>query len=150
MISTMALVVGIVVVVSPDLDVNSSEFWALIGCLMLTLVLFIFIMFFLKLETKIDEQGIHYGFWPFQLNLKLISWLDINECYVRSYSPIAEYGGWGYRSIGFGKNGTAYNVKGSKGIQIVMKNDKRILIGTQKDTEAERIINSFFIKKKSL
>ncbi|MHC4386604.1 MAG: hypothetical protein ACYSUG_06395, partial [Planctomycetota bacterium] len=53
---------------------------------------------------------------------------DIETIYPRLYSPIAEYGGWGIR---FGKSGGAYNLRGSQGIQLILKNGKNFLIGTQ-------------------
>lgn len=99
----------------------------------------IFILFyFLKLETEIDERGIHYRFLPFQFSKKTIHWHEMDECYVRTYKPIAEYGGWGYRtSFGSGK---AFNVKGNKGIQINLSSGKKVLIGTQKQEQAEKVI----------
>lgn len=103
----------------------------------LTLLLF----FLLQLNTEIDERGIHYKFLPFHLNNKTIPWNEIKECYVRTYRPLMEYGGWGYRiSI---QNGKAYNVSGNKGIQLILKSGKKILIGTQKESEAMVVITKY-------
>lgn len=101
-------------------------------------------VFFITLKTIINEQGISYGFWPFQTKLKQIPWRDIEKIYVREYSPIAEYGGWGYR-VSFSKNGhgKAYNVSGTIGIQIEFKNGKKTLIGTQKKEEAETVLKTY-------
>ena len=103
------------------------------------------ISFWLKLETKIDEQGIHYGFWPFNLKPKHILWREIKSCYVRKYNPLTEYGGWGYRS-GFGKKSGAMNVKGTIGIQIELSNNKKLLIGTQKEREAKSVLETYKYK----
>ena len=109
--------------------------------LLLTLLLF----FLLQLKTEIDERGIHYRFIPFHFRNKTIPWNDITACYVRTYSPIMEYGGWGYRiSL---RNGKAYNVSGNKGIQLVLKSGKKILIGTQKESEATMIISRYLKKE---
>ncbi|MBX2959059.1 MAG: hypothetical protein KF732_03800 [Flavobacteriales bacterium] len=54
--------------------------------------------------------------------------------YVRQYSPLTEYGGWGIRLGLFGK-GTAYNVSGNKGLQLEFTNNKKLLIGTNKPNE---------------
>ncbi|GEQ86864.1 hypothetical protein ULMS_23720 [Patiriisocius marinistellae] len=105
-------------------------------------LLVIAIIFIFKLETKINEQGIYYGFWPFQLKLKHVPWSEIKKIYVREYSPISEYGGWGYR-FSFGKHGKAYNVSGSTGIQIIFKNGKKTLIGTQKKEEVESVLKTY-------
>ena len=53
---------------------------------------------------------------------------EIENVYPREYSPVAEYGGWGIR---YGKSGSAYNMRGNRGIQLELKNGKEFLIGTQ-------------------
>ncbi len=106
-----------------------------------TLLLF----YIIQLKTEIDERGIHYRFLPFHFKNKTIPWADIKECYVRNYSPIMEYGGWGYRITL--KNGKAFNVSGNRGIQLVLRSGKKILIGTQKESEAAMIIDRYLKKK---
>ncbi|MET6991839.1 DUF6141 family protein [Sediminicola arcticus] len=105
------------------------------------LVLTILLLFLIQLKTEIDERGVHYRFIPFHFKNKTITWGDIKECYVRTYSPIMEYGGWGYR-LTF-KNGKAFNVSGNEGIQLVLKSGKKILIGTQKESEAMVVITKY-------
>jgi hypothetical protein len=67
-----------------------------------------------------------------------MKWNEVQQCYIREYSPIFEYGGWGWR-YSF-SNGRAYNVSGKIGLQIVLKNGKRILIGTQKANKLKEYI----------
>jgi len=106
----------------------------------------LFILFyFLKLTTEIDESGIHYQFLPFHFSKKTIHWHEMDDCYLRAYKPIAEYGGWGYRTS-FG-NGKAFNVKGNKGIQINLSNGKKVLLGTQKQEQAEKVILRYIKKR---
>jgi hypothetical protein len=50
-----------------------------------------------------------------------------------------EYGGWGYR-VGGKKSGIAFNVSGNMGVQIELKNGKKILLGTRKPKEAEEAL----------
>lgn len=103
------------------------------------------LFYYLKLRTEIDESGISYQFLPFHFSPKKIAWTDIQNCYVRTYNPIMEYGGWGYRtSLGKGK---AFNVKGTKGVQIELKTGKKILIGTQKQEQAKKVIALYLNKK---
>jgi len=83
-----------------------------------------------RLSVTIDEHAIYYTYPPFVNNEKKITLADLKEIYLRKYKPIWEYGGWGYR-IRPGK-GRAMNVSGNEGLQMVFKNDKRFLIGTQK------------------
>ena len=99
-------------------------------------------IFFFKLITRIDEKGIHYRFFPFHRKLKSILWSEIKSVYVRKYEPISEYGGWGVKGF-FGKRGRAINIKGNIGIQLEFKNSKKFLIGTQLESEAKRVIETY-------
>lgn len=94
-----------------------------------------------RLKTRIDEKGIYYQFFPFNLKLKLIQWNDLEQCYYRTYKPIKEFGGWGYRTK-FG-NGKAINIRGNMGIQLVFKNGKKLLIGTQKPNEINTVLETY-------
>lgn len=91
----------------------------------------------LRLETKIESDGIYVRFFPFQMSFKYYSWDKLHQLFVRDYNPIGEYGGWGLR--GFGKN-KAMNVSGNKGIQLITKDGAKILIGTKRADEATRIL----------
>jgi hypothetical protein len=93
----------------------------------------------IKLYTRMDMQGVHFRMSPFHFKEKTILWDEIDQIYVRKYSPIMEYGGWGIR-VSLGR-GTAYNIKGNYGIQIKKKNGKEILLGTQSPDEAARHLN---------
>ncbi|NRA92264.1 MAG: hypothetical protein HRU26_06195 [Psychroserpens sp.] len=103
------------------------------------------IIFLFKLKTRIDEKGIHYRFIPFHLKTQLIPWSDIDKIYVRNYNPISEYGGWGIKggSLWNKKKGTAVNVKGDVGIQLELKNNKKLLIGTQLRNQVENTIETY-------
>lgn len=90
----------------------------------------------LELKTRIDEQGIHYKFWPF-FGWRHRIWSELQSVEVRQYKPLLEYGGWGLR---LGMKGWAYNMAGNKGIQLVLQNGDRLLLGTQKPEEAEAAI----------
>jgi len=103
-------------------------------------ILLIVLLFFLvvRLHTKIDEKGISIRFFPF-VRKKTWLWNDIGDMYIQEYS-IGDYGGWGYR---VGKNGTAYNTKGKYGLQLLLKNGSRVMIGTQNQDEVQRVIDAF-------
>jgi len=113
-----------------------------IASILPVLVLF----YFLKLKTEIDKIGIHYQYLPFNFSKQTIRWSAMDKCYVRTYSPFREYGGWGFRKS-FEKKGKAYNLKGTKGIQIILKSGEKILIGTQKKGEAHNVIDRYFKKQ---
>jgi len=109
---------------------------------LLTGALFWFLLS-ITLETRINRSGISYRLKPFHSNYKLIEWMQIDSVEVRDYKPIREYGGWGYRNS-FGKKGVAYSISGKVGIDIKLKNGKRILIGTLKGEEAREALKQFF------
>ena len=109
----------------------------------ITLIITIIIIasiFILELRTKIDSKGISANFDPFPFFKRHYNWSEIDKIYVRKYSALTEYGGWGVRGFGEAK---AYNVSGNYGIQIVTKENKQFLIGTQKPQDAERVLKRY-------
>jgi len=129
--------------ISEDLRVENL---LILAVNIVTIAIIIFISFVFTLKTRIDQQGIYYGFYPIKRNLKLIRWEEIDRVYVRQYNPLTEYGGWGYR-VKLGSDSKALNVRGNIGIQIVLKTGKKILIGTQKEQEARNVVNRYFQKE---
>jgi hypothetical protein len=87
-----------------------------------------FLVFKTKLTTRIDKDGIYVRLSPLHFSDKFFSWNEIEQAYVRQYKPILEYGGWGLRGLGRNR---AFNIKGNQGLQLVFRNGKRLLIGTQ-------------------
>ena len=113
---------------------------------LVTVLIAILLILSIRLRTKIDENGIYYQFYPINFNEKFISWSDISKCYVRKYKPLTEYGGWGYRS-GIGRRrGRALNIRGNQGIQLELKNGKKLLLGTQKEQLVKRTLESYKYK----
>ena len=91
----------------------------------------------LKMETRVDDQRITINFQPF--SKRHISFQDVEQCEARKYRPIAEYGGWGLR---WSWNGRAYNVRGNRGVQLVLTGNRRVMIGSQRAEELAATINS--------
>ncbi len=81
-----------------------------------------------KLQTIVRSDGLYVRFFPFHIKFKRFVFEDIGQYFAREYKPLMEYGGWG---IKFGFKGKAYTVSGNKGLQIVFKNGKKLLIGSQ-------------------
>jgi len=96
----------------------------------------------IRLNTRIDDEGIHFKLRPFHWRVQTIAWEEIDQVYVRKYSPIMEYGGWGIR---YGRQGKAFNIKGNYGIQVVRKNGKRLLIGTQEPERAAEALGRHLV-----
>jgi len=98
------------------------------------------LFFVLKLETEVRPDGLYIRFFPFHIRFKRFGAEDLSEYYARQYKPLREYGGWGIRcSL---RKGRAYNVSGNKGVQLVFKSGKQLLIGSQRAEELEEAIRS--------
>ncbi len=107
------------------IEILKQPVYIFVGISML-LVILLFVL--IKLKTNIDEEKIAIHFSPFIK--KEFHWKDIDKAEVINYGFI---GGWGIRL--FTKYGTAYNIKGSVGLALELKNGKKYLIGTQKEEE---------------
>jgi hypothetical protein len=103
--------------------------------------LVIALLFFSVLQTVINEEGISFKFVPFHLKWKMYKWAEIQSVYVRPYQALSEYGGWGLK---YGGDGWSYTTSGNTGIQIVLKNGKKILLGTQNPVDSAAILKSKF------
>lgn len=110
---------------------------ALVGALIPLSVVLLFL--FARLETTIDSTGITYRLFPLQLKTRHIVWDEVAEAYVRQYSPLREYGGWGIR-YSLGKAGRAVNISGNKGLQLVFRDGRKLLIGTQRAEEITALL----------
>ena len=93
----------------------------------------------MRLITRITEEGIYVRFIPFHFKEKFFPWETITASYVRTYSPLKEYGGWGIK-YGFNGQGLVYNVAGNVGLQLQFKEGEAILIGTQKGEEIKQVL----------
>ncbi len=87
----------------------------------------------IRMRTRVLPEGIEVMCIPLGFLRKRFRWEEIERAYARTYSPLLEYGGWGIRYTL--SAGTAYNVRGNQGIQLELKNGRRVLIGTQRPQE---------------
>jgi len=108
------------------------------GLIIFTIGMILFLVFFLflRLKTRIDETGVHFQFFPFHFSARTIAWSELTTAKTKKYRPILDYGGWGI------KHGS-YTVKGNIGLQLALKNGKKILIGTQKLQEVNSVLKSY-------
>jgi len=80
-----------------------------------------------RMITEVRPGVLRVRVYPFRWVKILLS--DIRDADPRQYSALREYGGWGIRTSL--KNGRAYNASGNRGIQLVLSDGRRVLIGTQ-------------------
>lgn len=95
--------------------------------------------FTLKLVIEVRGDGLWYKFVGLNLRWHQIRWGEIMHFYAREYKALREYGGWGIR-LGF--SGKAYNVKGNQGLQLVLRNGHRFLLGSQNPDRLVQAIES--------
>lgn len=117
------LVLGLPWGTRPAPDAVLFVIWLLGGLLLPGLLLGV------HLHTEVRDDGVYVRFAPFQRRFRSWRFVDIGAMAPRDYAPVGEFGGWGVRQ---GVSGTAYNVKGRKGIQLVLRTGQRVLVGTQR------------------
>jgi hypothetical protein len=88
-------------------------------------------LYALRLSVRVDRHYLHVRFFP--LLRRDIPLEDVAHWEARTYRPLLEYGGWGIRWSWW--KGTAYNVRGNRGVQLELTSGKRLLIGSQKAEE---------------
>lgn len=109
----------------------------------LALLAVLILMYYSKLITEVRSEGIYIRYVPFHRSYRRFLFSDIQSWEPRTYSPIGEYGGWGIRwGCRGGIDNLAYNVSGNQGVQLVLKNGRRILVGSQKPQELALAIES--------
>jgi len=140
-----SLVVGVAIIVSVlaiQDSVDASVFvTAILGGIVAPITI-VALFLVTNLETEVRSDCLRVRLFPFHIRHREIPAEDLSECYARTYKPIREYGGWGIR-CGFRKGiGRAYNMKGSQGVQLVFKDGKKLLIGSQNPDQLAEAINS--------
>lgn len=117
---------------------TSTPVLVLIGVIIAMSVI-IWGFFAMKLELEIDSAGIHFRFFPVIRKIRLISREEIQRFEIRKYKPIIDYGGWGIKKRF--KWGKAYNVSGNIGLQLYLKNGRKVLFGTQRSQAITAAMN---------
>ena len=71
----------------------------------LTATLFPFLLIWnSKLSTRIDDNNIKYKYSPYNWKLREVKWSQVSSVQIRKYSPLKEFGGFGYRKKLFKKS----------------------------------------------
>lgn len=109
------------------------------GLIITTALIFAFSAFLLSsnLNTYINNDGVYVRYFPFHRKSKFWSWNDVQAASIINYRPITQFGGWGIRTNFKTK---AYTVSGTCGLLLILKDGRKILIGTKQPDEIETII----------
>ncbi|MFS0784591.1 DUF6141 family protein [Bacillus sp. 1P06AnD] len=93
-----------------------------------------------KLITEVRKDGLYVRFAPFHFQYKSFLFKDIVEYSSITYNSLARFGGWGIR---INLNGeTAYNMGGSKGIELKLRGNKTVVVGSENPNELMKALNS--------
>lgn len=131
-----------VIIIARDWIRNpTDEVWyALLSVIGITAGLY-FILLNPNAHTRIDTQGVHYKYFPFIRNWKIISWSDITKIMVKPISPLSDFGGWGYR---WGRKRKGIILSGDNAIYMELKNGRQFVITTKLPEQARREIAAQF------
>jgi hypothetical protein len=99
------------------------------------------LLFTCCLETKLDEHGISYRLFPFHLKVRFIAWDQICSAKVRKYDPLGEYWGWGIKGT---RKNRAINIAGDVGLQLELKDRRKLLIGTLQKEKMEDTVQKIY------
>jgi hypothetical protein len=143
------LIVGVALQLQAEksIGVHSSNGGASIFACIIVLIISILVLTS-SLTLYIDEKGVYVRYFPFHLKFRFFDWNNIDAAYIRRYNPILEFGGWGFRVTKFHllrareRKGIAYTVSGNMGLQLEMKNGKKILIGTRSGQQIEEVLHN--------
>jgi len=117
---------------------NPAPDWAVV---LLWIVIGFDLPFFfgiLKLVVEVRSGQVFIHFRP--LSRRTIPTSDILSVEVRRYNALVEYGGWGIK--GWSRRKMAYNVRGDRGVDLTLRDGRRILIGSQRPEELAAAIES--------
>lgn len=104
-------------------------------------LLIVFLLWRSVLLTDVTSTELRAQLKPFHLHPRVFPLHEIESAEARRYAPISEYGGWGLRMGWRAGSGWAYNVSGDEGVQLVFRDGKRLLIGSQRASELAAAIN---------
>ncbi|WP_339876996.1 hypothetical protein [uncultured Algoriphagus sp.] len=119
---------------------KKQEMALALGLVVGTMVLILGLISNLKLETRIDPKGISFRYKPFILKWRQFPKEAIKYAKVINYSPLTDFGGWGFKG---NKTTKAYSVLGNEGLLINVGEKKKILIGTMKSKELADFIENW-------
>jgi hypothetical protein len=91
-----------------------------------------------RLITEVHPDGLHIRFFP--LKWKAIPYGSIASYETRIYRPFRDYGGWGIR---WSREGKAYIVGGKEGLQLLLNDGRKVLIGSRRPQELEAAIRTW-------
>ena len=120
-------VAGTVFVVFGTLSIPEVRQSGAVGLAVVAPLLVMAWLLLVRLETEVRDDGVHLRFRLLWFP-KLFGWDRVESAEAVEYRPIVQYGGWGIRRGWSGE--WAWNVSGSRGVRLHLRDGKRFLIGS--------------------
>jgi hypothetical protein len=105
---------------NPSPDWMMVLFWLVFG------IGFPIFFLYLRLIVTVTDQAIEIYFRP--LTRRTIPFAEIAKVEARTYAALGEFGGWGIRGLGSKR---AYNVSGNQGVELILTDGRKVMIGSQ-------------------
>jgi hypothetical protein len=130
----LAMLLPFLIVFFKEDVVPKEVYWS-----MIPMVLVGILFFSIKLDLRVDIEGIEVKFVPFVNKTKKIRWDELKEAKVLKTQPIKDFGGWGYRVKYKAK---AYTLYGNWCLSIKYHDDKRLLIGIRDHQALDQLLQN--------
>lgn len=82
-----------------------------------------------RLEVRVEEDALVIAYVPFVR--RAIAYHTIRAVRPMAYRPVAEFSGWGIR-MWLRRERVAYSVSGDQGVELVLRDERTIVIGSQR------------------
>lgn len=113
---------------------DKSEIRFTLAFVISTLGLVFLLIVNLKMETRLNTYGVSFRYFPFIRSWRKFPKGTIQSISIINYSPITDYGGWGFNGNKITK---AYSILGEQGLLLNIGKKKKIMMGTLKAKELE-------------
>lgn len=107
------------------------------------------LMLSMRLEVRIDTEGIHYRFIPIKRNWRHITKPQIMTYGVKKGFPLFTSGGFGHHRSIFLKT-RSFRISGNQYLQVEVMDGEKILLGTQNAGEMERAMKKLMQVNESI
>lgn len=119
-----------------DKPMSNEGLITLFVFMLFTVILIVGLFFTMKLEVRIDEEGVHYRFVPLKNKWQLIKRDQISEYITEKKLRLFVTGGTGHHRNIFTKT-RSYRILGLSHLYLKLQNGEKILLGTQNLTGVE-------------
>ena len=117
--------------------------------IVLVCLLSIFIVLSIRLEVKIDDQGIHYRFRPIKWRWQLVIKEEIETFSLENKFKFFEAPGFGYHRNRISRT-WSFRIAGSRHIRVKLRNGRKLLFGTQNGEEFHRALKKIMLTTREI